>query len=115
MAVTPRPVRALPSTPAQDTEAGARTALATRIVIGATIVLGQLFAIVVALEASLLDHDKEAWLLAGFSVVSFVVMLVVTRVDPPPRSRRLLGQDSPGIGTYVSRPITEDVTDHPRQ
>lgn len=108
MAVIPRPVRALPSVPAQDTEEGARTALAARIVICATIVLGQLFAIVVALEASLLDHDQEAWLLAGFSLVSFVVVLVLARVDPPPRSRRLLGQDSPGIGTYVSRPITED-------
>lgn len=113
MALTPRSVRALPSTPALDSETGARTALATRIVIGATIILGQLFAIVVALEASLLDHDKEAWLLAGFSIVSFVVMLVVTRVDPPPRSRRLIGQDIPAMGTYVSRPITEEPHTNP--
>lgn len=107
MAVTPRPIRALPNAPAQDSEEGAETALVSRIVIVATIVLGQLFALTVALESSLLDHDAEAWLLAGFSLVSFAVVLVLTRVDPPPRARRLLGQDSAGAGGYVSRPITE--------
>ncbi|HXH58170.1 hypothetical protein [Iamia sp.] len=107
MAVRPRPVRALPNAPAQDTEAGARTALVTRIVIVATVVLGQLFAITVALEASLLDHDGEAWLLAGFSLVSFAVVLVVTRVEPPPRARRLHDEESAEVHGYVSRPVEE--------
>ena len=107
MAVRPRPVRALPNAPAQDTEAGARTALVTRIVIVATVVLGQLFAITVALEASLLDHDREAWLLAGFSLVSFAVVLILTRVDPPPRASRLRGRAGTEAGGYVPRPVEE--------
>jgi hypothetical protein len=103
MATSPRPVRALPSKPAQDTESGAATGLVTRIVIVATVVLGQLFALTVALEASLLDHDGEAWLLAGFSVVSFVVVLVLTRADPPPRASRLPGRPAEP-GGYTPRP-----------
>src|SRR3546814_7548446 len=77
------------------------------MVIVATVVLGQLFALTVALEASLVDHDKEAWLLAGFSLVSFAVVLVLTRVEPPPRASRLPGRASNEAGSYVARPIDE--------
>ncbi|HEY9556654.1 MAG TPA: hypothetical protein VIR58_07960 [Acidimicrobiales bacterium] len=107
MAVPPRPVRALPNAPAQESEAGVTTGLVTRMVIVATVVLGQLFALTVALEASLVDHDKEAWLLAGFSLVSFAVVLVLTRVEPPPRASRLPGRASNEAGSYVARPIDE--------
>lgn len=107
MAELPRPVRALPNVPAVDTEAGSRSALTTRIVIVATIVLGQLFALTVALEAKLLDRDGEAWLLAGFSILSFVVALVLTRVDPAPRARRFSGPGSPDQRTYISNPLEE--------
>lgn len=105
MAVPARPVRPLPGAPAQDTESGAETGLVSRIVIVATIVLGQLFAVTVALEAYLLDHDIQAWLLAGFSLVSFAVVLVLTRVDPPPRASRLRGRASTEAGGYVPRPV----------
>lgn len=104
MALLPRPVRALPSMPAQDTETGAATSLVTRIVIVATVVLGQLFALTVALEASLLDHDLQAWLLAGFSLVSFGVVLVLTAVEPAPRASRLPSRTPAGPDSYVARP-----------
>ena len=105
---SPRPVRALPkSPPIPDTEPGVSTALVTRIVIAATVLLGQLWALTVALEASLLDHDAQAWLLAAFSLISFVVVLVVTRVDPPSRSSRLRGRASTESGTYVARPVDD--------
>jgi hypothetical protein len=102
---TPRPVRPLPSTPADDLEPGAASGLVARIVIVASIVLGQLFALTVALEASLLDHDGQAWLLAGFSLVSFAVVLVLTQVDPASRRRRLRGHAATAEGTYVSTPV----------
>ncbi|HZJ26273.1 MAG TPA: hypothetical protein VFF40_04550 [Acidimicrobiia bacterium] len=104
MATTPRAVRPLPSSPALDREPGAETGLVTRIVIVATAVLGQLFALTVGLEESLLDHDAKAWLLAGFSVVSFVVVIVLTRVDPPPRARRLRGRANTET-LYVPRAV----------
>lgn len=107
MALPPRPVRPLPGSPAQDTESGAQTGLATRIVIVATVVLGQLFALTVALEAYLLDHELQAWLLAGFSLVSFAVVLVLTRVDPPPRASRLRGRASTEAGGYMPRPVED--------
>ena len=107
MAVPSRPVRPLPGAPAQGTEAGAQTGLATRIVIVATIVLGQLFALTVALDAYLLDHDLQAWLLTGFSLVSFAVVLVLARVDPPPRASRLRGRASTEPGGYVPRPVED--------
>lgn len=107
MPSAPRPIRPLPNTPAEGSESGAQTALNTRIVIVATIVLGQLFALTVALEAYLLDRDLQAWLLTGFSLVSFAVVLVLTRVDPPPRARRLRGHASSDARGYVPRPVED--------
>lgn len=88
MAYPPRPIRPLPSRPAEDTEEGARTALVTRIIIVGTIVLGQLWALTVALEAHLLGEAGQAWWLAAFSVVSFGVALLLLRLDPAARTRR---------------------------
>ena len=110
MTLPPRPVRALPNKPAQDTEVGGTTSLIARIVIVITIVLGQLFALTVALEESLLDRDVEATYLAVFSVVSFIAVLVLTRIEPPPRASRLPGRTTMVSGTYVSRPITPRAT-----
>lgn len=88
MATPPRPIRSLPAAPALDTDEGVRTGLVTRIIIVLTIVLGQLWALTVGLEAYLLGHTDQAWLLAGFSIVSFVVVLALVRLDPPPRGPR---------------------------
>ncbi|CAN5916447.1 hypothetical protein BH23ACT10_BH23ACT10_08490 [soil metagenome] len=88
MAHPSRPLRPLPSTPSPDADAGALAGLITRIIIVVTIVLGQLWALTVGLEAYLLGHTDQAWLLAAFSIVSFVVALVLVRVEPPSRSRR---------------------------
>lgn len=104
----PRPIRALPNTPAPESESGVITGLVTRIVIVLTIVLGQLWALTVALEESLLDHDREAWWLAGFSIVSFIVVLVLTKVDPPPRDSRRSRQFEKERGLYVSRPAARE-------
>lgn len=90
--VQPRPVRPLPGTPSSDTEEGARTSLVTRIIIVLTIVLGQLWALTVALEAYLLGHTGQAWLLAGFSILSFAVVLALVVIEPAPRS----GKQGPG-------------------
>ena len=92
MSSSPRPVRPLPNTPAQDTEEGARTSLTTRIIIVLTVVLGQLWALTVALEAYLSGERGQAWLLAGFSVLSFVVVLALVRAEPAPRSSQLPGR-----------------------
>lgn len=81
----PHPPRPLPSTPA-DTDQGTAAGLVTRIVIVLTVVLGQLWALTVGLEAYLLGHTGQAWLLAGFSVLSFIVAAVLIRLDPPARS-----------------------------
>lgn len=83
------PARTLPSAPADDTDEGVRTAVTTRIIIVVTIVLGQLWALTVGLEAYRLGHAGQAWLLAGFSIVSFLVALVLVRLDPPRRMRRV--------------------------
>lgn len=83
----PRPLRTLPAAPARDSDEGARTAVTTRIIIVLTIVLGQLWALTVGLEAYLLGHTGQAWLLAGFSIISFVVALVLVRLDLPQRLR----------------------------
>jgi hypothetical protein len=95
-----------------DAERGVATGLVTRIVIVATIVLGQLFALTVALEASLLDHDGQAWLLAAFSLVSFAVVIVLTRVDPPPRARDTARDATADDGRYVARPIGPHARGH---
>ena len=89
MARPPRPIRPLPPGPALDTDEGVRTGVVTRIIIVLTIVLGQLWALTVGLEAYLLGHTGQAWLLACFSIVSFVVALLLVRLDPPSRARRL--------------------------
>ena len=86
MSGLPRPIRPLPGTPSTDTEEGARTGLVTRIIIALTIVLGQLWALTVALEAYLLGHVGQAWLLTGFSVVSFAIVLALVVLEPAPRS-----------------------------
>jgi len=109
MALPPRPIRALPAEPAQDTESGLSTSLVARIVIVATVVLGQLFALTVALEASLVDHDLEAWLLAGFSVVSFAVVLLLMRIEPPKRAGRLRGRARTAGAAYVPTPVEDPV------
>lgn len=101
MADGPRPTRPLPSAPEPQSERGLTTGLVTRIVLVATIVLGQLWALTVALEASLLDHDAQAWMLAGFSLASFVVTLFLTKVEPPRRGSDLRGRAATGAGRYV--------------
>jgi hypothetical protein len=83
-----RPTRTLPASPAEDTDEGVRAALTTRIVIAVTIILGQLWALTVGLEAYLEGHTGQAWLLAAFSIVSFLLALALVRVEPPARSRR---------------------------
>jgi hypothetical protein len=83
-----RPIRTLPAAPADQTDEGLRAALTTRIVIALTVVLGQLWALTVGLEAYLEGHTGQAWLLAAFSVVSFLVTLALIRVEPPSRARR---------------------------
>lgn len=86
-----RPARTLPATPA-DTDDGVRAALTTRIVIVLTVILGQLWALTVGLEAYLEGHTGQAWMLAAFSVMSFVVALALVRLELPSRSRRPPGQ-----------------------
>jgi hypothetical protein len=92
MAYPPRPIRPLPGTPAEDTEEGARTGLVTRIIIVGTVVLGQLWALTVALEAYLSGETAQAWWLAAFSVLSFAVVIVLVFLDPASRQ----GQSRPG-------------------
>jgi hypothetical protein len=100
----PRSVRPLPGAPVDEREEGARAGLATRTAIVAAIVVGQLLALTVALEESLLDRDRNAWLLAGFSIVSFVVVVILARVDPPPRGRSRTGTDDRTDAVYRARP-----------
>ncbi len=88
----PRPIRPLPGTPAVDTDEGLRTGLTTRIIIVATIVLGQLWALTVGLEEYLRGHTDRAWWLAGFSLVSFGIVLALVRLEPPLRSSRRPGR-----------------------
>lgn len=82
---SPPPPRPLPAAPAPETEEGARTALVTRIVIVVTVILGQLWALTVALEAYLSGHGDRAWWLAGFSLLSFAVVLVLVFLEPAQR------------------------------
>ncbi len=62
--------------------------LVTRIIVAGTIVLGQLWALTVALEAYLLGEATRAWWLAAFSMLSLVVVLLLVRLDPASRARR---------------------------
>ena len=84
---SPPAPRPLPGVPTVDTEEGARTALVTRIIIVVTVVLGQLWALTVALEAHLSGHRAQAWWLAGFSIVSFAIVAALVLLEPAPRSR----------------------------
>ena len=59
--------------------------LAGRTAILATIVVGQLWALTVALNAWL-EHDmRQVWLLLGFQVLSFAVAVAVWRAAPRDR------------------------------
>lgn len=88
----PRPIRPLPGTPSTESEQGLRTGLAARTLIVASIVLGQLWALTVALESYLSGHEDYAWGLAAFSVLSFAVAAVVVWIEPPVRSRTRPGR-----------------------
>lgn len=88
----PPPPRPLPGVPTVETEEGARAALVTRIIIVVTVVLGQLWAVTVGLEAYLSGSTAQAWWLALFSLVSFAVVAGLVFLEPAPRSR-------PGPGT----------------
>lgn len=83
-----RPTRTLPGGPADDADEGVRTALITRIVIVLTIILGQLWALTVGLEAYLEGHTGQAWLLAAFSIISFLLAFALVHVELPSRARR---------------------------
>lgn len=102
----PRAVRPLPGAVTEETERGAVAAEIARITIVLTIVLGQLWAITVALEAYLLDRPAHAWVLAGYSILSFLLALWLTVVAP----RRGTGRTPPpppgpgGRATYLSTP-----------
>ena len=110
----PRPVRPLPGLVTEETERGAVAAEVARIAIVTTIVLGQLWAVTVALEAYLLDETLEAWMLAAFSVVSFVIALWLTVIRP----RRGTGRTPPrppgtrGRGTYHAAPARRPAETH---
>lgn len=78
-------MRTLPAHPAPDTDKGLRTGITTRIIIVGTIVLGQLWALTVGLEEHLSGHTERAWLLAGFSILSFAIAVVLVWLEPPAR------------------------------
>ena len=60
-----------------------RTALVlARIALVATIVVGQLWALTVALDAYLSDEMRTVWWLLGFQAMSFVLVLAVWRLAP---------------------------------
>lgn len=88
MEFPPRPIRPLPGTPAEESDEGIRAGLITRIIIVTTVVLGQLWALTVALESHLLGERAAPWWLALFSIVSFAVVLVLVRLDPARRGGR---------------------------
>lgn len=92
MAHPPRPVQPLPGTPAEDTEEGVRTGEVSRTLIVLTAVFGQLWALTVSLEEFLSGHAGRAWWLAGFSIVSFVLVVVLVQIGPAVRSRRRSGR-----------------------
>jgi hypothetical protein len=81
----PLPVRTLPGRPALDREEGVKTGLVTRIVLTASVVFGQLWALVVGLDRYLLGYTGQAWALFAFSAASFVVVLALVFVHPAPR------------------------------
>jgi hypothetical protein len=59
--------------------------LSARIAIVATIVVGQLWALTVMLDAWHEGHDGQTWLLLAFEALSFIVALVVWRAGTTDR------------------------------
>lgn len=88
MAIPARDLRPLPDQPAQARDEGWNAALTTRIIIVLSVLLGQLWALTVALEEYLSGHGHRAWWLAGFSLLSFAVVGVLVWLEPPSRAQR---------------------------
>lgn len=100
----PEPLRTLPARAALDTEEGARAGLVTRILLSLTVVFGQLWALVAGLDRYLLGYDGQAWLLFGFSALSFLVVLALVVIHPAPRRETRRGRASTQAdGMYVAR------------
>lgn len=57
----------------------------TRIALVATVVVGQLWALTVALNAYFEEHMSIVWWLLGFEIVSFLVALAIWRAAPGDR------------------------------
>jgi hypothetical protein len=68
-----------------DTEPERTSMLNARIAIVATIVVGQLWALMVALNAWLEHRDGQVLLLLGFQLLSFAVAVAVWRAAPRDR------------------------------
>jgi hypothetical protein len=68
-----------------DTEPDRTSMLNARIAIVATIVVGQLWALMVALNAWLEHRDGQVLLLLGFQLLSFAVAVAVWRAAPRDR------------------------------
>jgi hypothetical protein len=104
------PLRTLPGRPAIDTEEGIKAGITTRIVIATTAVFGQLWALSAGLDRYLLGYTTEAWILAGFSILSFLVVLAVTLVRPAPRREepRRGRASTQTAGLYQPRPAGGD-------
>lgn len=107
---SPLPLRTLPGRPAIDTEEGIKAGITTRIVIATTAVFGQLWALSAGLDRYLLGYTTEAWILAGFSILSFLVVLAVTLVRPAPRREepRRGRASTQTAGLYQPRPAGRD-------
>ncbi len=105
-ATRPHPVRALPGQAALDTDEGSRAGLVTRIVIAATVVFGQLWALVVGLDRYLVGHTGQAWMLFGFSAASFLVVVALTVIRPAQRRdlRRFGRPTTQSAGLYRPAP-----------
>jgi hypothetical protein len=59
--------------------------IVARIAIVATIVVGQLWALTIAMDAYFLEEMATVWWLLGFQVVSFLVALAVWWLAPSDR------------------------------
>jgi hypothetical protein len=104
----PRPIRTLPGSPALDADEGIRTSLATRVVLAATVVFGQLWALVVGLDRYLVGHTAEAWLLFGFSGLSFLVVLGLALVRPAARREEAMRGAASTQTSGLYRPALAD-------
>ncbi|GJF33516.1 hypothetical protein KNE206_62160 [Kitasatospora sp. NE20-6] len=56
--------------------------LSARVVLAATVVIGQLWALTVATDAFMAGHTATAWWCTGFSALSFLVVLAVWLAVP---------------------------------